>query len=187
MLQTYDDFFPDFEAVREWADNAEYREFKNPVDGVVYPGINVAIPPWLHEQVQQGLELKTGHKPDIKYMFTRLSVRGNKAPHQAHTDSTMGGFSLMVYLNRDADCRGGTSIVRHKESGMFSNPKDQIEEYLWKRDTNKPEKWEILDMCWMAPNRACVFPAQLMHRAEPVGGFGTGPQDGRLVLTAFFA
>jgi hypothetical protein len=186
MLTIRDDFFPSFDIVREWADNALYDEYRSPVDGVIYPGINADIPDWIRAHTQAELQAITGSPREIKHIFTRLSLEGNKAPHQAHTDSTMGGYSLMVYLNRPQDCRGGTSIVRHRETGMYSNPKDAIEEYVWKRDTNRPQAWEIIDICWMEPNRACIFPAELMHRAEPVGGFGKDAKHGRLVLTAFF-
>jgi hypothetical protein len=98
----------------------------------------------------------------------------------------MGGYSLMVYLNRPQDCRGGTSLVRHVETGMDSNPRNEEEEAIWKRDTNKREAWEVTEMCPMRANRACVFPAERMHRAEPVGGFGHDQRHGRMVMTAFF-
>lgn len=182
-----DGFLSDYGRARRWADGASFSDTTNPVDGVVYPGICADIPEWLRGDIEAGVERMTGAPAKIHHLFARLSTKGMKAPHQAHTDSTMGGYSLMVYLNRPEDCRGGTALVRHKVTGMDSNPEDYLEELVWKRDTNKGDAWEETERCEMKSNRGCVFPAEKMHRAEPVGGYGTEQKHGRLVLTAFFS
>lgn len=182
-----DDFLPDFSRARHWADNAVFADKQSPVDGVVYPGICADIPQWLRDDIEAGITRMTGRRPEVHHLFSRLSTEGMKAPHQAHTDSSMGGYSLMVYLNRPEDCRGGTALVRHKATGMDSNPESYLEELVWKRDTNKPDAWEETQRCEMKSNRGCVFPAERMHRAEPVGGYGTDSKHGRLVMTAFFS
>lgn len=172
-----DDFLPAgvFNLLREHCDGLDYSGVKNPVDGVVYPGISIDIP----QVVLQWLG-----RP--KTVFMRLSLPGMQAPHQAHTDTLMGSESLMLYLCRQEHCRGGTSLVRHVKTGMRSDPRSKIEEEVWKRDTNNPNAWEIYEIAQMQPNRAAIFDASLMHRAEPVGGFGTDAKNGRLVLTAFY-
>ena len=116
----------------------------------------------------------------------RLSPQFTVAPHQAHTDTLMGNFSLMLYLNRLEDCEGGTSFVIHKEALIDSSPINDKQLKVWQRDTNTPEAWQIKDVSQMIPNRACIFDANLMHRAEPIGGFGDNSQNARLVLTAFY-
>lgn len=172
-----DDFLPAevFSALRKHCDKISYQGVVNPVDGIVYPDISVDIP----EQVK----LFMGNP---KTIFMRLSLCGVKAPHQAHTDTLMGRESFMLYLCRSEHCQGGTSLVEHIETGMRSDPKNQEEEAIWKRDTNNPKAWRAYDMARMQPNRAVFFAASLMHRAEPVGGFGTDAKNGRLVLTAFY-
>lgn len=177
-----DHFLPDLQGWREWADTATYEDVVNPLDGVSYPGICKDVPAY---GTRKRLESVMGSAVRINTIFTRLSLAGVPVPHQAHTDAVMGQFSLMVYLNRAEHCRGGTSLVRHV-NGMDRNPLDEEQRMTWERDTNIPEMWKPYSMCNMQPNRAFIFQADLMHRAEPIGGFGDSPENGRLVLTAFF-
>lgn len=182
-LSIADDFLDDFDAWRQWLDVAPYETVTNPADGVDYPGICRAVP--MRGEVEAKLEKLMGRPVSVRYMFMRLSLEGVPVPHQAHTDDTMGQYSLMVYLNRPEHCRGGTSILRHV-SGMETTPETPAELAAWQRDTNNPRQWEYVTLCPMRSNRACVFQAKLFHRAEPLGGFGRDATDGRLVLTAFF-
>ncbi len=177
-----DNFLPHWSDLRAYADTATYADVVNPVDGVAYPGICRDIPEYVTEAIQQRLG-----KINIKALFMRLSLAGVIAPHQAHTDSTMGQFSLMLYMNQAKDSTGGTSLVRHIDTGIESDVGlTETGRRIWLRDTNRPQKWSVTKLAWMQPNRAFIFPAHLMHRAEPVGGFGTNSKNGRLVLTAFF-
>jgi hypothetical protein len=176
-FEIIDDFLPAdvFNLLRTHCDQELYSGVVNPADGVLYPGISIDIPE---------VVLRFFGRP--KFIFMRLSLAGVPVPHQAHTDALMGNESLMFYLNRPEHCQGGTALVRHKESGLWRNPVTSKAEEIWQRDTNVPEAWEVYDMAHMQTNRAVLFDANLMHRAEPIGGFGNSPQNGRLVLTAFY-
>lgn len=179
-----DDFFIDFDVVRKHFDDAVYQDVVNPVDGVTYPGITM-LPAWMIVEVLQGVRKMMGWSPICRTIFARLSLAGTKAPHQAHTDNSMGQYSLMLYLNRPEDCCGGTALLQHW-NGMERAPTEQADVDLAMRDTNIHSAWSpMLDVA-MKTNRAFIFAADLFHRAEPVGGFGSTPQDGRLVLTMFF-
>ena len=181
-----DHFFKDFDAVRTWADDAIYVDVKSPQDGVVYPNICAMLPDWVAAQALDRLQELVGFEPQDVVMFCRLSPKGCHAPHGAHTDTVMGDWSLMVYLNRASDCQGGTELVKHVETGLDRNPTTEAEYATWVADNNVADRWAPVLSCEMAPNRAFIFPAHLMHRAAPVGGFGSDTRDGRLVLTAFF-
>lgn len=177
-----DDFLPDFEGWRAWADGCQYGDERNEVDGVSYPLICREVPRW---GMQQRLQAVMGAPVDIRALFLRLSPAGVPVPHQAHNDASMGRFSCMVYLNRPEHCRGGTALVRHL-TGFDAQPTSEAQAALWRRDMNKPDHWLPYLTCEMRPNRAFIFRADLMHRAEPIGGFGSTPRDARLVMTAFF-
>lgn len=177
-----DDFLDDFAGWRAWADSLTYESIINPVDQVAYPGIFKDMPTW---GIEQRLSAVMRTPISLMSLFMRLSLEGIQVPHQAHTDTVMGEFSLMLYMNRPEDCRGGTSLVRHI-TGMDTDPKDEEGQKLWQLDTSKPEMWTPYTLCEMKPNRAFIFRANLMHRAEPLGGFGTNASNGRLVMTAFF-
>ena len=179
--------FDDFDRVREYFDTATFEDKTNPVDGVVYPNIHEAIPEDIELQLVDRINDALADNLEVKegIMFARLSPEGVEAPHQVHTDISMGSHSCMVFLNRKEDCEGGTAFVQH-ETGLFHHPINDTDLDIWKRDCNITDKWETVARCEMEPNKACIFNSVLMHRAEPVEGFGTNAKDGRLVLTFFF-
>ena len=181
-----DDLISDFESLRKHCDNVDFKGHTNPVDNVFYPGVSLDIPDSVRVEIVDRVESYFDKRIEPGSMFMRLSKSGTDAPHQAHTDASMASFGMMFYLNRLEDCLGGTSFVIHKSSGMFENPVNEQQEMIWKQDTNNPEAWQILDMVSMRPNRAMIFDTDKMHRSEPIGGFGDGAENGRLVLVFFF-
>lgn len=172
-----DDFMPGFAGWRAWADGLEYRDEVNPADGVTYPGIYRDVPTF---GTRCRLSQVMGRPIELHALFLRLSLEGVTVPHQAHHDALMGDFSMMVYMNRAKDCRGGTALLEHV-SGQDPDVA------TWLRDTNRPHMWKERALVQMVPNRAFIFRSSLWHRAEPVGGFGADAADGRLVLTGFFS
>jgi len=181
-----DNFLNDYESFRLYCDDVDFKGEVNPVDNVFYPGVSIEIPNHIQTEIIERLENYFNKQIKPILMFMRLSLKGIKAPHQAHTDASMSTHAMMLYLNRKEHCNGGTSFVTHKQSGLCKNPINEIQENIWIKDTNNPDAWEITDMCPMKTNRAMVFDSIKMHRSEPIGGFGKGAKDGRLVLTFFF-
>lgn len=179
-IQIVDNFLDDFEEFNDWARSQHYGGVVNPEDGVLYPDIVVALPDGLLDEVQK----KVPEMANINYAFLRLTNSNTEgAPHQAHNDAVMGQYTFILYLQ---DGPGGTSVVRHKMAGLENGPESFIEQQIWERDTNVPQAWEVVGMVDMKANRATWYPSTVMHRAEPIGGFGKGVEDGRLVLTIFF-
>jgi hypothetical protein len=157
----------------------------NPVDGVFYPNVTDDIPTEVSAEVEKKLSLLLGFEIKLNALFLRLSPGGVHVPHPVHTDLSMGKLAFMLYLNRKDDCLGGTSFVAHKRTGMKSHPVNNYQVKIWEADYSDLDKWQILDVCEMRPNRGLVFDASLMHCALPVGGFGKCAEDARLVLTGF--
>lgn len=184
---TLNDFLQSFEALRAYADTATFEDVENSADGVVYPKICEDIPGECRDEILQRLAILKGEPLAHCKLFMRLSPKGVHVPHQAHTDNVMGTGSLMLYLNREEHCAGGTALVRHKASGITYAPEDDAYVDLVRADANNPDAWEIVEAVPMLPNRAFIFDARLFHRAEPLGGFGFTPANARLVLTAFFS
>ena len=180
----------EFEKLNEYARTAPYDDIENPADGVVYPAINAAVPDWAQRRVTQRLKEVTGRDLDIAYAFLRLTAPDiAKAPHQAHTDSAMADFTFILYM-QDAppglEDVAGTSLVKHRTvGGLHQTPWTQAELDIWERDTNRYDQWTITKLYKMERNKAAFYPSKMMHRAEPVGGFGYDAEDGRLVLVAF--
>lgn len=184
---TIDNFLSSFDELRDHCDELSFEGETNPVDGVFYPGVDLDIPEATKDEILANLiSMNGGNEVDIKAMFLRLSPKDTRAPHQSHNDSSMGQYSMMLYMNREEDCEGGTSMVRHKSMGFSSNPINSKQLKAWESDHSNPMKWDVYDYCEMLPNRACIFKAEKMHRSEPVGGFGADSKNARLVLVCFF-
>lgn len=189
-----DNFLNDSESFRKYAISRSYKGVKNPQDNVTYPDVTIDIPEYIKSEiiikVSQLLtpyaeNRHNGADIDCKMMFMRMSKEGVYAPHGAHTDKNIADYTFLLYLNKDEDCRGGTSVLEHL-SGMNIHPQSQEEIDLWKQDTNAHDKWIKTGFCPMKFNRAFILRSDLFHRAEPIGGFGSTNEDGRLVLTSFF-
>lgn len=177
----------DYDKLRAHAsDLAVFKDIQSPVDGVVYPNI-ASVPDELIEAVLSKIEEIGGIEITQSTTFLRMSPEGVQAPNRAHNDATMGDYSLMLYLNFEEHCEGGTEVLRHIETEHTEGPvSDELAAKL-QEDSNNDEAWEVLDLADMYPNRAFIFDASVMHRAVPSEGFGTEPRDARLVLTTFFS
>lgn len=176
-----DDFLSHFDQWRQWCDGLSYSDATNPVDQVSYPGIYKDVPTY---GVKQRLSYLLGPIV-VNTCFLRLSIAGVHVPNVAHTDDSMGEWSLMLYMNRHEHCAGGTALLRHRDGGE-ANTGEAEQASRWAADANKLGAWEQVMSVPMRSNRAFIFPANLAHCAIPVGGFGDDATDGRLVLTCFF-
>jgi len=179
----FENFIADFEELNKHARSLSYGGVTNPQDGVLYPDVSADVPVATVAEIKYKLEHVLAFTVNINMAFFRLTNKNTStAPHQAHNDTIMGDFTFLLYMQNGA---GGTSFVCHKAAGMKHGPVSDVELSAWKRDTNIPDAWEVNGIVGMQENRACVFDSSLMHRAEPVHGFGDSVDNGRLVLTAF--
>lgn len=180
-----DDFLPEFEELQRYAFTAKFTDVVNDIDGVTYPMICDEIPNHLKVAVFSALA-KHYDLPESPIIFLRRSPAGIHCPHQVHSDASMGTDSLMLYLNSEDDCEGGTSFLSHRLTGIAYSPEIPEATSIVVTDQNQPDAWQVREMAWMHPNRAVIFDAARLHRAEPVGGFGDTPENTRVVLTCFF-
>ena len=164
--------------------NCIFEDVENPIDSVKYPHICKDIPKDVKERVLVSLCEIFNKEIEIHAIFMRRSPDGCHVPHIAHTDNSMGAYSLMLYMNDREDA--GTAFIRHKETGIMYAPESQEIVELVQKDQNDPEKWAVVDMAHMKENRAVIFDAGKFHCAMPIGGFGEGA-EARTVLTVFFS
>lgn len=180
-----DDFLPEFEELQRYARTAEFTDVVNEADGVTYPLICAEIPNYLKLAVFCAIA-KHFDLPESPTIFMRRSPAGVPCPHQVHSDASMGTHSLMLYLNTEENCEGGTSFLSHRLTGIAYNPAVPILAESVVADQNNSDAWQVRELVDMRPNRAVIFDANRLHRAEPVGGFGDTPENTRVVLTCFF-
>jgi hypothetical protein len=179
-----DGFLSTYEQLREYANTAEFVDEKSPADGVVYPRICRNIPDEIAADVGRRLSVVMGRVPAMRYLFLRDSPKNVAVPHKVHTDNVMGSFSLMLYLFEMSGA--GTGFAEHKTEKFRVVTSDAALVAKATADQNDMGRWNIWGGCESARNRACIFPADWFHVALPVGGFGTKPENSRVVLTAFF-
>ena len=179
-----DGFLDTFDELIGSLKSAEFNDLVNPVDGVTYPHISEDIPDNVRDEILSRIEDVLSRSIDNYLMFMRRSPAGVNAPHAAHSDASMGDYSLMLYLNEHPG--SGTSMVVHKKTGIAYNP--ELAEFvdIIVRDQNIDDEWEVTDMIEMKKNRAFIFRSDALHRAEPVGGVGE-EKEARTVLTCFFS
>lgn len=182
-----DDFYDDYDRVKAYVHNCNFDDVAGPTDDIIYQDINTDIPIWLQSELKRKLYHFTGVKPSFHYLFTRRSLDGVVAPHQAHTDRNMGEYTFLSYINpAPKDAYAGTDLLRHKETGIETHPQTQEEMELWERDKNEYDNWEVINHTEWRENRALFFRSELYHRAEPLLGFGNDSTDGRIIICAFF-
>ena len=172
-----DNFLDSYDELKRYSLSCRFEDVANPVDGVIYPNICTEIPKRVQDEILSKINT------DSFYMFLRMSPRGVRVPHIAHTDNSMGDSSLMLYLN---DGVGGTSLLRHKLTGCCYAPEDPGFAEILSHDVNNQDSWAVTDSVDMVQNRALIFDAHRFHRADPVFGFGSDQSNSRIVLTCFY-
>lgn len=182
-MMIIDEFIDSYQQLKEHCMIANFDGAVNPVDGVKYPHICADIPESVKSEVLSKIAGVLGREAEGVTVFMRRSPEGCHVPHIAHTDNSMGSYSLMLYMN---DAEGGTAFIRHKASGIMYAPESNEIVELVQKDQNNPEKWSMVDMAHMKENRAVIFDAGKFHCAMPIGGFGDGAES-RCVLTCFFS
>ncbi|MDP4604703.1 MAG: DUF6445 family protein, partial [Erythrobacter sp.] len=129
----------------------------------------------------------------------RLSRKGDKGKSGVHIDPAH--YSGILYLSRPEDCArpdaGGTDFFRHRRTGLEAVPQDPARiaasgyddvnaliADVVNRDTLLPAKWERTLRVPARFNRLLLFSPWQFHNAAP--GFGTSPDNARLVMLLFF-
>jgi len=185
VLAVFDGFFRDPEQVRRDILAGPFADVCNPVDGVSYPDINIEVPPYVSEYVVTRLEEIFSAKVNPKVIFARLTrATGRKAPHAVHSDRIMGQYSAHVYISREWPEGAGTSFWTHVTEGSRHDENTDID--LIAKDYNDLSQWEKTINCQGLFNRVLIHDACFWHCAEPIGGWGDSPENGRVVLTCFF-
>ena len=184
MIQI-DRFLSDFESLKQYSRQCEYKDEVNPVDGVVYPLICKDIPQPIIDDLLLNLNIKALYNPSELICFLRMSPKNVSVPHKFHTDHSMGRHSLMLYLEDREDA--GTGFGIHLPTGCYSAPTSEEELKETIKDCNNDSKWKIYKQFKMRENRAVMFDSQLFHVALPIGGYGEAKEDSRIVFTCFFS
>lgn len=182
----FHDFLDDYESFISQSESFTFKDKYSPMDGVTYPNICEDFPESIRAEVISKLSGFFGAEIKDPKMVVRLSTEGARPPHLAHNDSVMAKYTFMLYLNKPEHCKGGTWFVDHVDEPMSELVYKEEQHDIWKRDTNNPEKWKVIDSIGMQTNKGVLFSSNLMHMTAKPYGFGNSIKDGRLVLICFF-
>ncbi len=164
-----------------------------------YPGVLSTQPlpiPGLDEAVARTIGAAVKPQLGTSHNHCRLTLANDRGLSGVHIDPCF--YSGILYLNLPEHCRGGTDFFRHKQTGLdrvpmdtgqmqaagYTDPNQLIEEVV-NADTLKPSKWEKQFTVPMRFNRLVLFSPWMFHNSAR--GFGSGPDNGRLVHLMFFA
>ena len=199
-LLIVDDFLKDPWAARRAALGLDYdpaRQHGN------FPGLNSSTAldtGAINAAVSRLLGITLGPAPGTQHGHGRLTSKGAKGKSGVHIDPA--AYSGILYLSRPEDCArpdaGGTDFFRHRRTGLEAVPQDPAKiaasgysdinvlvEDVVNKDTTLPAKWERTMRVPARFNRLLLFSPWQFHNAAP--GFGTSPEDSRLVMLLFFA
>lgn len=178
MLVHQDSFLDDASAARIDALRSEFIDW-TAGDGETYRRVCLKEVPGL----QHSIERIVG-PVDMAAQGYRLNYAG-ELPNQAiHSDLGWGTHAAVVYLCHG---RGGTALWRHKRTGATQvryGDEALLQEVC--TDWDSPDAWDQVAMVNLAFNRGLIYTGRLFHSRWPFEGFGSEPEDGRLVAVAFF-
>jgi hypothetical protein len=190
--QTFDDVIPNPEGLRNWALSTPLSTIKGP-DGELYSNV-AKFDGNTSEYFGEVLAALLGRPVRMDYCGIRFDYAGEM--HDIHADSAYSEYAFVLYLNPPDQCRGGTAFWRNKKYGWCALPTEKDVRRMGKSpqrvlkdlcDQAADElNWEKVHMADMKTNRLITYPTTQFHSRWPLEGFGSTPDDGRLVAVGFY-
>ena len=199
FLMAVDNFYPDPDRLRAEALRLPYAEPPDYVGWRTRPvrprgvrrrieqAIRLPITRWVNEA--DDFELGDG------VFYIGLS-RGERAERVGvHYDEPAGWVTMVVYLTPGAPADAGTSLWRHRPTGLTTRPTRRDAERLGVSvaelndaldgDSRRRSRWEEIDRVGNVYNRAVFYHSGMLHSATR--HFGRSVRDGRVYQTFRFA
>lgn len=190
-IYTVDDFLPDPDAMRNSALKSGFGTW-HPNKGSIGPkefeGVN------FYGDHGVGIRAICKHFKTQIYpnkFFFRVTTE-NTEEAVVHSDLFTGDITCLVYLSKHED--SGTEFYKHKPTNTIALPPQnkfwsdpEFVERMKKDCSHRdPEIWEKQRQVEAKYNRAVFFPSPVFHCRYPYTGFGSGPEDGRMIWGAHF-
>lgn len=181
-LRVYDTFLDNPDSIRSRGIRAKYGNYIGK-DGEVYKRVcNITIP-----EVVDALQNAMGRPIDLLGMGYRLNYAGELPNHSIHSDIGWGTYAAVVYLSEPVSPEfSGTAFWQHhtgwdrcrvgEESVLVDVLQDWDNEAAWEQTAFVPSVF----------NRAIIYRSELFHSRWPFVAYGSSPDDGRLIVVAFF-
>lgn len=163
--------------------NADYADLQMQ-DGVTYKRVSPQELPAVREKLEELMKRPI----NLLGMGFRLNYAGELPNNEIHADVGWGIYAAVLYLSEPpADVESGTAFWRH-ESGAERIRQGETDVYAAvKDDWNDASKWEQEKFVSAKFNSCIVYRSELFHSRWPFEAFGSTPEDGRLIVVAFFS
>jgi len=187
-LIVLDDFFPNFDEVRQFALSHDFNQAPKFVDGHQYPR-HVEIQDTLFKGYVANL-LTLGLNfggVNIRHAAFVSAVKGFKAQQWIHTDNICAQFAAVCHLH---DIPGtGTMFFEHRHYGHNMVPPVSEEMAAQLRDDGNKENapvWRTTDYAASRRNRLYMFPTDRFHARWPRFTDVEEVEHARLTMVLFF-
>lgn len=189
-IQQFDDFAPDALEVRKAVVAGGFKDEMGP-DGAMYSGISgYPVPQW-YDRISHLL----GQSITPRLSCFRINYAGENPHSWVHSDDICAKYASVLYLNPPEQCKGGTAFWRHMKFGdhLFSDKElaeMEVDREIYHRTMTAEWKdlkpWKQEAFVPMQFNRFITYPTCFFHSRYPFEGFGSTPEDGRLIWICFY-
>lgn len=191
-LMVVDHFLSNPQAVRQSAllsGFGTWKPNKGEVGSSIYDGMNF----WGdHGTLLRALDQATQYTIFPNSMFFRVTYENTEGAY-VHSDREAGDYTAIVYLS-EHDEGSGTGFYKHRETGLTRMPSfaqlaaepEFFEQLKREMVLGSPDHWEQVKFVPGDFNRALIFDAPLFHARSPKHGFGSTPEEGRMVWACHF-
>ncbi|MEH2539196.1 DUF6445 family protein [Bradyrhizobium sp. AZCC 1699] len=191
-----DDFYSNAQAVRQLALRLEYFRADQSASAACQTK-QWFISPRLVEKFSElvGHEVIYDNYSGAAFGTFRLLREHDVGRMHVHAD--LHEWAGLVHLSLNENCRGGTGLFRHKETGLTGPPTDPeakalgfrsaaaFEEEVLLHDTKVPSQWELTHFAAAKFNRLVLFRGSQFYHGY-VNVFGKEREDARLTQNFFF-
>ncbi len=174
-----DNFLADPAPVRFAGISAPFIDWQGQ-DGQLYKRVCLAEIPGVQAAIEQAMSRPV----QMLGMGYRLNYAGEMPNAAIHSDLGWGTHALVLYLS---DGEGGTAFWRHNATGAHRIDPGQFDLLAAiDGDWDAADRWHMRHLVPIQFNRGVIYESALFHSRWPFAAFGTGPDDGRLIVVAFF-
>lgn len=189
-LAQFDNMFPDFLEVRNKVIEGGFSTEIGP-DGFPYTGIGSSQPA---DHWPKIVEQAIGHEIIPRLSCFRLNLSGEMPHSFVHSDDICAKYASVTYMNLPEQCKGGTTFWQ--TNGLEYMPSDEeltkagINPLDYGTEMTKAWKnknlWSPASFIGMKSNRFITYPCSRFHSRWPWEGWGSGPEDGRMIWALFY-
>jgi len=187
-LAIIDDFFPDFNEVREFALSCDFEQAPKFVDGHNYPRHVEIKDDHFKSYVASLMTLGMGFGGvQIRHAAFVSAVKGFKTQQWIHADNICAKFAAVCHLHNIHGT--GTMFFEHHQYGHDMVPPVSEEMAAQLRDDgNKDDAnvWRTTDYAASRCNRLYMFPTERFHGRWPRFSEIEEAEDARLTMVLFF-